>query len=341
MSGTIAREFTAMFDKVWNAFQEVVLPAAKPIVTTFFPSYVAWFERVWPIAEPWVRSLLSEAETAIAPILTSAQSAPLLADSEALTGYQTLIETSGNSSQLHLLTDEVDILAPSRFALEIAPTGEVSPDWTIANPAGILALDGDDFLIASPQTDVINGNRGGDRLFGWDGDDLIRGGKGNDRIGGDGGNDAINGNRDRDEIWGGEGNDLLRGGRDDDTLRGEGGNDILLGDRGADLLIGGSGADRFVLATDAEETRDDILLADVIEDLNPAEGDRIAIVATFDAADLSFQTFEPTEAVAGGTAIRQASTGNVLGVVRGITDTTIVADAIAIVAADDPALLLG
>ncbi|MGC9528778.1 MAG: calcium-binding protein [Limnospira sp.] len=329
-----------MFDTVWNAFQQVVLPAAKPIVTTFFPSYVAWFDRVWPIAEPWVRSLLNEAETAIAPILTSVES-PLLADSEALTGYQTLIETSGNSSQLYLLSDEVDILAPSYFALEIAATGEVSPDWTIANPAGILALDGDDFLIASPQTDVMNGNRGDDRLFGWDGDDLIRGGKGNDRIGGDAGNDVINGNRDRDEIWGGEGNDLLRGGRDDDTLRGEGGDDILLGDRGADLLIGGSGGDRFVLATDAEETGDDILLADVIEDLNPAEGDRIAIVATFDAADLSFQTFEPTEAAVGGTIIRQTSTGNVLGVVQGITDTAVVSDAIVIVAADDPALMLG
>lgn len=330
-----------MFDQVWNTFQQVVLPVAKPIVTTFFPSYVSWFETVWPIAEPWARSLLTRAETVIKPTIAPAQSGPLLADPEALTGYQTLVETSGNSSQLYLLTDEVDILAPSRFALEIGSTGEVSPDWTIANPAGILALNGDDFLIASPQTDVMNGNQGDDRLFGWDGDDLIRGGKGNDRIGGDAGNDVINGNLDRDEIWGGEGDDLIRGGRDGDTLRGEGGDDILLGDRGADLLIGGSGGDRFVLATDAEETGDDILLADVIEDLNPAEGDRIAIVATFDAADLSFQTFDPTEAAAGGTLIRQASTGNVLGVVRGITDTAIVADAIAIVAADDPVLLLG
>ena len=58
--------------------------------------------------------------------------------------------------------------------------------------------------------------------------------------------DIINGERGVDKIQGGEGNDRLYGGRAEDELDGEEGNDEIDGGKGIDILSGGIGADTFI-----------------------------------------------------------------------------------------------
>lgn len=72
--------------------------------------------------------------------------------------------------------------------------------------------------------DVINAQRGNDKISGLSGDDVLRGGQGKDK---------------------------LNGGAGQDTLKGEGGKDVLNGGWDDDLLIGGGGADRFLFEVSA------------------------------------------------------------------------------------------
>lgn len=74
-------------------------------------------------------------------------------------------------------------------------------------------------FIGTDGTDVLQGGRRDDYMFGRDGADLLSGGDGNDRL------------------LGGDGDDVLLGG---------GGNDMLVGDKGDDMLTGSSGADIFL-----------------------------------------------------------------------------------------------
>jgi Ca2+-binding RTX toxin-like protein len=89
----------------------------------------------------------------------------------------------------------------------------LSPGQLTNIPGGVLALDGNDTVIGSADSEIILGNQG---------QDIIRGG---------------------------EGNDTLYGGKDSDQLFGDTGDDFLSGDRGIDTLTGGQGRDRFALST--------------------------------------------------------------------------------------------
>lgn len=334
-----------IFDNVLNFFKSN-WPAFEPVVKVLFPSYSPLLDVAEPIADLLVKTLFSQEKNESNSrqiVQTEPEPLDLDSDSDFLEGYQTRMNRSIDSSKLFLLTDEPDVLAPANSGIVPPPTDEVKPEWTEENPGGILALDGDDFLMASVEMDVINGNLGNDTIAGLSGDDVIRGGKGNDMIGGDRGNDLINGNRNADKIWGGEGDDIIRGGKQSDTLYGGEGNDLLIGDLSVDILTGEEGADRFVLAGINTE-------ADVITDFNSSEGDQILIVANFGVENITVSSFDSTNITSNlpvdvenikGTLIQETDTGNVLGIVTDITDTEQVKNAIAFVNPDDPMLMLG
>ena len=117
-------------------------------------------------------------------------------------------------------------------------------------PGGLLALDGNDTVIGSEDSEFINGNTGLDSLIGNGGIDTLRGGKQDDILDGGSGNDFLAGDLDQDIVRGGDGNDSLYGGKNSDQLFGDGGDDILSGDKDNDILTGGIGKDTFVLVTD-------------------------------------------------------------------------------------------
>lgn len=342
-----------MFNQLFDFIVDEAWPFTKPFVEILWPEYEPLINLAEDVVVPWLDDVLFDDENGISNGIDNDDNSGLfdfitdiLNNNDVLADYQALTQYSQNSTQLYLLTEEVDILAPEGNSLPFTPTGTIQPEWTLDNPGGILALAGDDFLIGSNQTDVINGNQGEDLLSGAAGSDLIRGGKGNDVISGDLGNDVINGNRERDLIQGGDGDDLLRGGKADDTLQGDVGNDVLIGDLGTDVLAGGSGADQFILAP-TPEPQADVLLADVVTDFGPAEGDRIVVVADFGISDLNFIGFNSSDNLQladgsnQGTLIQVAATGDILGAVAEVTNTSLVRDNLTIVGSDDPVLLIG
>ncbi len=90
-------------------------------------------------------------------------------------------------------------------------------------------------LIIDPlaQSNIINGSRGSDQIFGRDLNDTINGLRGNDLLLGEAGDDRVEGGAGDDVINGGPGNDIAKAGK---------GNDTIIGDRGDDIIDGGSGS---------------------------------------------------------------------------------------------------
>ncbi|VXD23398.1 conserved hypothetical protein [Planktothrix serta PCC 8927] len=339
-----------MFNQIINFVSDVIWPIAEPVVFTFFPQYEPLFNTILPIAEPWVQKLLEQNPQITlntAPTL-EVKPSQILSDINSLSSYKTLTQLSGQSSQLFILTDDIDILAPANnFNFPQLPTGVILPEWTVEYPGGILALAGDDILVGSHQTDVMNGNTGNDQLSGAEGIDLIRGGQGNDTLNGDTGNDIINGNRDDDFLIGGDGEDLLRGGKGKDILEGSAGRDILIGDLEFDILTGGADADSFILGANPSEVPLNATEADLITDFKPTEGDKIIIIASLTSEQLTLETFDQTAnlqlatGASQGIIIRQTTTGNIFGVVANTTDVNIVKNSINIVNISDELLGIG
>ncbi|MGA9377907.1 MAG: calcium-binding protein [Phormidium sp.] len=177
----------------------------------------------------------------------------------------------------------------SEFGYYFLTTGddyfEITPGLLAGLPIGLVALEGNDFVIGSIDGEIINGNQGEDSIQGGGGADLVLGGKGRDQISGDFGNDQVNGNLGEDIVFGGTGDDTVRGGKDADLVSGEDGNDIVIGDFGTDVLAGGNDADLFALRTD-------IVLADpnnldIILDFNRFDGDYIGVTGGFTEADFT------------------------------------------------------
>ncbi|MBD2482138.1 calcium-binding protein [Planktothrix sp. FACHB-1365] len=339
-----------MFKKIINFVSNVIWPVAEPLIFTFFPQYEPLFNTILPIAEPWVQKLLEQNPQITlntAPTL-EVKPSQILTDINLLSSYKTLTQLSGQSSQLFILTDDIDVLAPpNTFNFPQQPSGVILPEWTINNPGGILALAGDDILVGSHQTDVMNGNTGNDQLSGAEGIDLLRGGQGNDTLKGDNGNDIINGNREDDFLMGGDGEDLLRGGKGKDNLDGGAGRDILIGDLDFDILTGGTDADLFILGANPAEVPLNATEADLITDFNATEGDQILIVASLTSEEITLETFDQTAnfqlatGASQGIIIRQTTTGNIFGVVANTTDINIIKNSINIVNISDDLLGIG
>ncbi|MDX6313633.1 MAG: hypothetical protein QOF44_3097 [Streptomyces sp.] len=149
--------------------------------------------------------------------------------------------------------------------------------------------DGDDtgrVATSHPETDVILGGPGDDKLTGTGNCDL-EGGKGDDEISGaeyamgnsgndtvtnsfsvhaGPGHDVVEGSDDGDHIDGGPGNDkliggagkdLITGGKGDDYIEGGTYADTLYGNSGEDTILGGTGDDKLYGGADADELHGD------------------------------------------------------------------------------------
>ena len=80
------------------------------------------------------------------------------------------------------------------------------------------------------------------RLLGGNGGDFLFGDHG-DLSASTGGNDIMDGQRGNNRLWGGGGRDIMSGGSGRDHLYGGAGNDIFYGSSESDTLVGGAGAD--------------------------------------------------------------------------------------------------
>jgi hypothetical protein len=181
---------------------------------------------------------------------------------------------------------------PNFFDLNFNPSlpddVQLTPGLLAGYAGGLRALDGNDTVIGSSDSELVNGNAGKDVLFGGEGADFLQGGQDEDRVYGDSGGDTLNGNRGKDLVDGGAGNDFLRGGRDDDLLIGAQGNDTLIGDLGKDVLTGGSDSDIFVLRADAAAAKSNE--TDIIIDFDKVN-DRIGLTGGLSEANITLEAF--------------------------------------------------
>ncbi|MEG3840717.1 calcium-binding protein [Microcoleus sp. herbarium14] len=230
-------------------------------------------------------------------------------------------------------------------------------------PGGLRALAGNDFVRGSGAAELMNGNSGIDTLIGGCGNDTIRGGQDSDILYGECGSDLLSGDAGNDVAYGGTGNDFIRGGKGNDALVGDSGNDTLIGDAGVDRLWGKEGADLFVIRREAGATSREIgsagppptgrfnnveeVPADFILDYNPTQGDVIGLAGGLtrndvvlterfltigDARDYDSNGPIPPGSIittefrflnTKATVIREASTGNILGLVKDVSPSQI------------------
>jgi serralysin len=185
-----------------------------------------------------------------------------------------------------------------------------------------------DILYGECGNDILSGNQGSDYAYGGTGNDFVRGGQGIDALVGDSGNDTLIGDAGIDKLWGGEGADLF-------VLRREAG--ASSGEIGSD---GPRAAGTFPLKVDE-------VPADFILDYNPAQGDTIGLAGGLTRNDLvlteKFLTigdardYDSSGPYPPGiprtadfrvldtraTIIREARTGNILGLVKDVSPSQI------------------
>lgn len=103
---------------------------------------------------------------------------------------------------------------------------------SIVNIENIYGSSFNDVIISDENSNIIDGQGGDDKLYGFFGADIVYGGTGNDLIYADGkyANDA-------------DGNDTVHGGEGNDTVFANGGDDMVYSDQGNDRLYGGTGVD--------------------------------------------------------------------------------------------------
>ncbi|TAN49555.1 MAG: calcium-binding protein [Methylococcaceae bacterium] len=136
-----------------------------------------------------------------------------------------------------------------------------------------------------PLDDTLQGQNGGDWLYGMRGDDTLVGGLGDDRLYGGSNADFLRSQTGDDQLWGGNGDDRLNSGDNDDGLYGGIGSDTLNGNIGTDTLVGGKDADVF----DFDAAGDSGLgkARDVIRHFQDGEGDKIDLSGVDANVDLS------------------------------------------------------
>ena len=285
-------------------------------------------------------------ETTLGEIRVLAQiSAPIIADPPNIKLVTGPLPNPGSDPNFFDLTPNDDIV---QLASGILPN----------TPGGLRALAGNDFVRGSGAAERMNGNSGIDTLIGGCGNDSIRGGQDFDILYGECGSDILSGDLGNDYAYGGRENDFIRGGKGNDALVGESGNDTLIGDAGIDRLWGSEGADLFVLRREVGATSGEIgstqprpagtfnvdqVPADFILDYNPAEGDVIGLASGLTRNDIVLserfltigdaRDYERSGPYPPGqprtadfrllntkaTVIREASTGNILGLVKDVS----------------------
>ncbi len=168
--------------------------------------------------------------------------------------------------------------------------------------ANIDGTFGFDFLLGSPNADLIRGFAGNDTIQGLGGNDLIFG----DRE-----NDLLAGNEGADTLAGGQGSDTIYGGQGDDVINGDRGQDLLIGAEGKDILTGGAGDDLFVIEKTLAASS--ITEADLITDFGNGN-DKIVLTNGMKFTDLDISISDNQ------TVIKDKNTGKYLGVFSGITN---------------------
>lgn len=218
--------------------------------------------------------------------------------------------------------------------------GSVSPEQMGGNQ-------GNDTLLGEAGNDSLRGGKGFDVLYGGMGDDLLHGNADDDYLFGD---------EDNDFMRGGKGNDALVGGSGNDTITGDVGVDRLWGGDGGDVFVlsrnDKNSTPKAMHAGHDHSTSDENvtpvedaqpITSDFILDYNAAQGDLIGLPRglTVDDLVLTEQTITygdrrdyqssgpfPLDQVrtadfqietASVTVITVAQTGNVLGLVKGIS----------------------
>lgn len=128
------------------------------------------------------------------------------------------------------------------FAAEPAGVDELRfADGTVWNRSAILSRmsvtsNTDDYLVGTPNSDLLAGGGGNDTIYGFDGDDILDGGADNDYLYGGQGNDTLIGGDGYDELYDSDGSNKLFGGAGDDWLDVQGGSNELDGGAGNDNL---------------------------------------------------------------------------------------------------------
>lgn len=161
---------------------------------------------------------------------------------------------------------------------------------------------GFDFLLGSPNADLIRGFAGNDTIQGLGGNDLIFG----DRE-----NDLLAGNEGADTLAGGQGSDTIYGGQGDDVINGDRGQDLLIGGEGKDILTGGAGDDLFVIERTAAASS--LEQADIITDFGNGN-DKIVLTDGMKFSDLDISISDNQ------TVMKEQNTGKYLGVFSGIAN---------------------
>ncbi|MEG4345234.1 calcium-binding protein [Microcoleus sp. A003_D6] len=185
-----------------------------------------------------------------------------------------------------------------------------------------------DILYGECGNDLVSGNQGDDVAYGGTGNDFVRGGQGNDALVGDSGNDTLIGDVGIDRLWGKEGADLF----------------VLKRETGATSRQFGSDGPpptgTFPLSTEE-------VPADFILDYNPAQGDVIGLAGGLTRNDIVLterfatigdaRSYDSNGPIPPGTiittefrflnikatVIREASTGNILGLVKDVSPSQI------------------
>jgi Ca2+-binding RTX toxin-like protein len=174
----------------------------------------------------------------------------------------------GAGDDTYVVSDKGDVVAEREDGGN--DSVEASVNTTLSDNVENLTLTGSDDLDGSGNAlaNAITGNDGDNRLYGLDGNDTIKSGAGIDRLHGGNGNDIL--------VAGG-GSDAIHGDAGDDRINAGAGIDRIYGGLGRDVLTGGAGADFFIFAKG--DSAADKGAADIIRDMNAAEGDRIDLHA--------------------------------------------------------------
>ncbi|MEL6203886.1 MAG: calcium-binding protein [Pseudomonadota bacterium] len=166
--------------------------------------------------------------------------------------------SAGARDVLLRILDATEILFLDGGTVEGTPNDDLfdvrrGADGTLGNSGVVLGFAGNDTVLGSSESELIDGGSGRDFLLGGDDDDSLVGGRGNDTLDGQADDDSLRGGDDEDSLVGGRGNDTLDGQADDDFLRGGRGDDVLRGGDGADVLDGEWGRDTLEGGADGDQ----------------------------------------------------------------------------------------
>ncbi|PSB50119.1 calcium-binding protein [filamentous cyanobacterium Phorm 6] len=181
-----------------------------------------------------------------------------------------------------------------------------------------------DILYGECANDVLSGNLGDDVAYGGTGNDFVRGGKGSDNLVGETGNDTLIGDAGIDRLWGGEGADLFVLRREAEATSGEIGSEQprppsnFLGQVDqvpADFILDYNPTQGDVIGLAGGLTRNDIVLSERFLTIGDARDyDSSGPFPPGQPRTLDFRVLN-TKA----TVIREASTGNILGLVKDVS----------------------